>query len=274
MLRERVAIALLLFPLLAWVIGAGGLFFALGVTLVLCLAALEFGLAFRHAGQRPALPMLVVGTASLALARHAWGFRFDGMLLAGLVLLAMAWHAVDYERGAASSGTDFALTLTGMLYIGWIGAFFISLRAMPDGLWWFMLAIPAVWAADSAAYLAGHRIGRHRLAVRLSPKKSVEGYLAGILGAALAGWGLALLWRIGAGQDASLLPQRGLLLGFLIGTLAPLGDLGISMFKRQLGIKDMGKLLPGHGGALDRIDSWLWASVLGYFAVQVMVGGM
>jgi len=63
MLRERVAIALLLFPLLAWVIGAGGLFFALGVTLVLCLAALEFGLAFRHAGQRPALPMLVVGTA-------------------------------------------------------------------------------------------------------------------------------------------------------------------------------------------------------------------
>jgi phosphatidate cytidylyltransferase len=184
----------------------------------------------------------------------------------------MAWHTLDYERGATLAGTDFALTLTGLVYVGWIGAYFISLRGMDDGLWWFMTALPAVWIADSAAYLAGHRFGRHRLAPRLSPKKSVEGYLAGILGGALGSWALTLLWQIGAGTSSSINPGRGLLLGLVIGTLAPIGDLGISMFKRQLGIKDTGRLLPGHGGALDRIDSWLWASVIGYLTVRLLLG--
>jgi phosphatidate cytidylyltransferase len=274
MLRERIAIALLLLPLIGWVIGNGGWLFGLGVTLVLCLAVSEFGIIFKHAGQRPALPLLVAGVIMLALSRFLWNFRFDAVILAGLILLAMAWHALDYERGAVLSGTDFALTVGGLVYVGWIGAYFISLRGMADGLWWFMIALPAVWAADSAAYLAGHRFGRHRLAPRLSPKKSVEGYAAGIFGAAVAAWGLTLLWQFGAGPDSTLLPARGLLLGIVIGAVAPIGDLGISLFKRQLGIKDTGRLLPGHGGALDRIDSWLWAGVIGYFLTQFMIGAI
>jgi phosphatidate cytidylyltransferase len=274
MLRERVAIALLLLPLIAWVIGDGGWLFGLGVTLVLSLAVSEFGLIFQHAGQRPALPLLIAGVILLSLSRFMLDFRLDAIILAGLILLAMAWHALDYEHGAVLSGTDFALTVAGLVYVGWIGAYFISLRGMADGLWWFMIALPAVWAADSAAYLAGHRFGHHRLAPRLSPKKSTEGYVAGICGAALAGWGLTLLWQIGAGPNSTLLPARGLLLGIVIGTVAPIGDLGISLFKRQLGIKDTGRLLPGHGGALDRIDSWLWAGVIGYFLVQLMIGAI
>jgi phosphatidate cytidylyltransferase len=274
MLRERVAIALLLLPLIAGVIGEGGWLFGLGVTLVLALAVSEFALVFRHAGQRPALPLMVAGVVVISLDRLLWGFRYDAFALAVVILAAMAWHALDYERGAPLAGTDFALTVSGLIYVGWIGASFISLRETVDGLWWFMTAIPAIWAADSAAYLAGNRFGRHRLAPRLSPKKSIEGYLAGIVGAALAGWGLTLLWQVGAGADSSLQPWSGLLLGFFIGLLAPIGDLGISMFKRQLGIKDTGKLLPGHGGALDRIDSWLWASVIGYYFVWIVTGGL
>jgi phosphatidate cytidylyltransferase len=269
MLRERVAISLLLLPLIGWVIGEGGWLFRAGIILVLLLAVIEYGLMFRRAGHRPALPLLVVAVVVIPTGRQLWTPAVDVGVLSAVVLLAMAWHAIDYERGAETPGTDFALTTAGAIYIGWIGSFLVSLRSMPDGLWWFMIALPAIWVADSAAFLVGHWIGRHRLSPRLSPKKSVEGYLAGIPGGALAGWGLSQLWSVALAPGSSLTPIAGLITGGMIAALAPMGDLGISMLKRELKIKDTGTLLPGHGGALDRLDSWLWAGVLGYYLAQV-----
>ncbi len=268
MLRERVAISLLLIPLIMWVIGEGGWLFGIGIVIVLGLAATEFGLMYRKAGRRPAIPILVASAFLLPLGRLLWTFEHDASLLAAFILLAMTWHAVDYERGAETPGMDFALTTTGLVYIGWIGAYLISLRSRPDGLWWFMTALPSIWLADSAAYLVGHWIGHHRLSPRVSPKKSVEGYLAGILGGALGGWGLSQLWQVALSSGSPLSPLAGLLTGGVIAALAPIGDLGISMFKRELKIKDTGRLLPGHGGALDRLDSWLWAGVLGFYLAQ------
>lgn len=268
MLRERVAISLLLIPLLAWVIGEGAWLFGAGIVIVLVLASTEYGLMYRKAGRRPALPILVAAAVLVPLGRLAWSMEADASLLAGFILLAMAWHAIDYERGAEAPGIDFALTTTGLAYIAWFGAYFISLRMLPDGLWWFMVALPSIWVADSAAFLVGHRFGHHRLSPRLSPKKSIEGYLAGIPAGALAGWGLSRLWQVALGPTSALNPLTGLITGGVIAALAPMGDLGISMFKRELKRKDTGTLLPGHGGALDRIDSWLWAAVLGYFLAQ------
>jgi phosphatidate cytidylyltransferase len=82
------------------------------------------------------------------------------------------------------------------------------------------------------------------------------------------GAGLAALWIVGAGPGSSLTVGRGLGLGLLIGAVAPLGDLGISMIKRQVKVKDTGQLLPGHGGALDRLDTWLWTAPLAYYFVR------
>ncbi|MGH2605121.1 MAG: phosphatidate cytidylyltransferase, partial [Anaerolineales bacterium] len=135
---------------------------------------------------------------------------------------------------------------------------------------WLLTALPAVWFADSAAYFVGKAIGRTRLSPRLSPKKTWEGYLAGILAAGVGGAGLAALWGLAA-DPSGFRPAAGLWLGLAIGTLTPLGDLGISMIKREVQVKDTGRLLPGHGGALDRMDSWLWAGVLGYCAASVAV---
>lgn len=174
---------------------------------------------------------------------------------------------MDYERGAARSGTDFAITLGGILLLGWIGPYLISLRRLPDGLWWMLTALPSVWLADGFAYLIGRAIGRHPLCRRLSPKKTWEGYLGGVVGAAFGGMLLTLLWRIGAQQAGLFTPINGLLLGTISGILTPLGDLGISMIKRELNAKDTSTLLPGHGGLLDRLDSWLWAGVIGYYFV-------
>jgi phosphatidate cytidylyltransferase len=105
---------------------------------------------------------------------------------------------------------------------------------------------------------------------RLSPKKSWEGYAAGVAGAALAGAGLAALYANVLHRAPTVTPVAGLVLGLVLGLVTPLGDVGISMMKREMLVKDTGNLLPGHGGVLDRIDSWLWAGVLGYYLALVL----
>jgi phosphatidate cytidylyltransferase len=267
MLFERMAVALLLIPFGFWVIGAGGWFFTGTIALILAMAAYEYATLFRNEGFRPATWILVIGTLALVLLRYVVGFDVDGPLLAGLILASMAWHAIDYERGAPQSGTDFALSLGGLFYVGWMGSFLISIRELPDGLWWFMTALPAIWLADSGAYFIGKWIGRHRLAPRLSPKKTWEGYIAGIILGPIIMLGFIRIWQFGAGANSSLSLSTGVIVALLISIVAPMGDLGISMLKRQFGVKDTGALLPGHGGALDRIDSWVWAAVIGYFMV-------
>jgi phosphatidate cytidylyltransferase len=264
MLRDRVAIALLLLPLVIWVIADGRWLFVAAVTLVLALAAAEYAILFRTLGFRPALPVIVLGVAALTLSRAA-AWLSTGSVLTALCLGSMAWHLVDFERGAARSGTDFAITVAGFVYLGWIGSYLVVLRQMPEGLWWLLLALPTVWLADSAAYFVGKAVGRHRLSPRLSPKKTWEGYLAGVVMGAISGAGLAMVWRLGAGSASAVTAANGILMGSGVALLAPLGDLGVSMLKREAGVKDSGNLLPGHGGALDRLDSWIWAGVLGFY---------
>jgi phosphatidate cytidylyltransferase len=268
MLRDRVAIVILLFPFVAWIFAEGGWLFTAAISIILMLAAYEFGQLFKIHLLRPSLPILLLGTLFLSFARFLGGFEASVSVLTLLTLLAMIWHSLDYEHGAQRSGTDFAITLTGVVYLGWIGSYLISLRALADGKWWILIALPTVWLADSAAYFIGKWIGRHRLAPRLSPNKSWEGYLAGILAGALSGYLLALLWRIGAGSNSTVEPGRGLLVGTVLAIIAPFGDLGVSMIKRELNVKDTGGLIPGHGGALDRLDTWIWAGVLGFYIIQ------
>jgi phosphatidate cytidylyltransferase len=182
-------------------------------------------------------------------------------------LCGMTYHLVSYERGRGQAGTDFGITMGGLFYLGWLGAYLISLRNLPDGLWWVLLVLPVTWLVDTGAYLVGSRIGRHKMLPRLSPKKSWEGYFGGILFGVISGALLPIGWQFLAGTPIGVTPVRGALVGLVLGVVTILGDLGESMFKRQAGVKDSGNILPGHGGAFDRIDSWLWAAVIGYYMV-------
>jgi phosphatidate cytidylyltransferase len=270
MLRQRVLIAILFLPLLLLVIVIGKWLFTLVVAVALGIAAVEFGGMYRSSGFRPALPLLLLSVVSFAVVRYLFGFEFTPILLAALCLIAMTWHVIDYERGAANSGIDLTLTLGGSIYLGWIGAYLVSLRSLPDGMWWVLLVLPVIWAADIAAYFVGRAVGRHPFSPRLSPKKTWEGYLAGILAAVLVGAALGVLWQFAAGAASSLGWLQGAIVGFVVGALSPMGDLGISMFKREREVKDTGSLLPGHGGLLDRIDTWLWSGVLSYYLIVLL----
>jgi len=272
MLVKRLLVTIILLPVGMAAILAGGWYLTALVAVFMCLAAWEYVELFRAGGLQPAGVLVIGGTLILLLGRNFNGFESAAWMISLVILLSMAYHLVAYERGRDQAGTDFGLTLAGIFYIGWFGAYFISLRNLPEGKWWILVVLPAVWFADTGAYFIGKRFGRHKLSPRLSPNKTWEGYLGGIVAGVLLTALFAAIWRVGAGLNSAITPLRGALVGLVMGILPTLGDLGESMIKRQVGVKDSGSLLPGHGGAFDRIDSWLWAVVLGYYMIVWLWG--
>jgi phosphatidate cytidylyltransferase len=266
-LRTRVLVALVLLPVALGVIYLGGWIFALAIAAIAALASLEYAKLFHAGGLCPSGVFIAGGSALLVLTRQWSGFEHAPLLVSLLVLACMAYFLVTFERGNQHAAIDFGITLSGVFYMGWLAAYLVSLRALPDGMWWVLTVLAAVWIADSMAYVVGSRIGRHKMTPRLSPKKSWEGYFGGIIFGIPITALLAVLWQVLAGAPIAVAPGNAAVLALAIGTLTVLGDLGESMIKRQFGVKDSGHLLPGHGGVFDRIDSWLWAGVIGYYLI-------
>lgn len=267
MLAKRVIVAAILLPIGLALIYYGDWAYALLVALFVGLAAWEYVRIFRTGGFQPAGILVPLGALLLVYGRVRDGFESAPWMITLIILVSMAYHLVAYERGRDQSGTDFGISLAGIFYLGWLGAYLISLRELPEGLWWVLLVLPAVWIADSGAYFIGRGFGRHKLSPRLSPKKTWEGYLGGVLTGTVGTALLALIFMNWTGPDTAITLWKGALLGFVLSVLTTLGDLGESMFKRQAGVKDSSNLIPGHGGVFDRIDSWLWAAAIGYYVI-------
>jgi phosphatidate cytidylyltransferase len=268
MLGKRVLVAAILLPIGLAAIWAGGWYLTILVALFLGAAAWEYVNLFHISGFQPGFILVVGGTLLLLIGRMIYGFDSAGWMISLIILISMTYHLVAYERGRDQSATDFAVTLAGVFYIGWLGAYFISLRNLPDGMGWLLIVLAGVMFADSGAYFIGKRFGRHKLSPRLSPKKTWEGYFGGIFVGVLLTTLFAFLFQVAAGQTTGITPFRGAIVGVVMAVVPTLGDLGESMIKRQAGVKDSGNILPGHGGAFDRIDAWLWAVVLGYYLIH------
>ena len=156
-----------------------------------------------------------------------------------------------------------AMGVAGALYVGMPFNFYLLLyTSKPNGLVWTLFTIFAVVASDAAALLVGSRIGRHPFFSNISPKKTVEGAIAGVVAP-------ILVMLIGVSAVLGFSPVHAILLGFLVGSSAEIGDLVESQMKRLADVKDSSHLIPGHGGVLDRIDSILFPPILVYFYVAV-----
>jgi len=267
MLKQRVIVTAILLPIGLILISIGGTAFKVFIGLILGLASWEYARIFKDGGYRPAGVIVVAGTAAIALGRGINGFDSADWILGCCVIAGMLYHMYAYERGRDESGTDFAITLSGFIYVGWLGSYLISVRDLPNGAWWFMVALSSIWAADTGAYFYGRKYGRRPLSPRLSPKKTIEGYITGVITGPIIGAAFSYLAISQVGTGAGFTPLRGVILGLILAVFTPLGDLGESMIKRQFGVKDSSNLLPGHGGFFDRIDSWIWGAMISYYII-------
>jgi phosphatidate cytidylyltransferase len=258
MLSHRVLSAIVLIPIVAWVVYAGGWWFLGALAVAGTLAGAEFYQMMRHGGFQPAilvgLPLILL----LLLDAHtpSWGLLRPAVAI--VVVAALIWHL--FQRDDPSPTVSWALTVAGGLYLGWFLGHFVLLRARPDGLPWTIVAFLSVWISDSGAYFVGLAVGRHKIWPRISPKKSWEGSIGGVISGVLGTMLIAWL--------ADLPVGHGAIVGGLIAVITPFGDFAVSMMKRQVGVKDSGNLIPGHGGMLDRIDTLLFSAVIVYYYVS------
>ncbi len=268
MLVERIMVGVILVPLVALFIYLGGWIYAIGVTVVLGVAGWEYWRMVHNGGFRPSGIFLVGGIITLVLVQQIFGHPGNDIVFNMLVLITMTTSVLRFELGQNQPASNFAFNIAGLVYLGWMGSYLIPLRNLPDGLWWVAVSLPAAWVADVGAFFIGSQIGKHRLAPRVSPRKSWEGYFGG-LPFAIA-WSAGLAW-VAQSQVAAITPIKGAILGLAIGLTAPLGDLFESLLKRQFGIKDTSHILPGHGGVMDRIDSTLWTGVVSFYLISLFM---
>ncbi len=268
MLRDRILVSLALVPFASLAIALGGWFYALVISLFLGICAWEYWRMVRSGGFKTSAVLLVGGVVAMILLRHALDFAGFAFAASLSLLAVMTYHTICYQNGEDGSATHFTMAVGGLFYLGWLGSYLIALRNLPDGDLWVFTGLAAAWFADTGAYFIGRRFGKHKMASRVSPKKSWEGYLGGIVTTILINALLAWAWSL---RVPLITPLKGALLGLIVGAIAPLGDLGESMLKRQFGVKDTSNLLPGHGGMLDRLDSTLWAGVISYYIITLFM---
>jgi phosphatidate cytidylyltransferase len=225
------------------------------------LALFEFlGLSDKMGSRAPAWLLFPLGAF----------FAFSGTVLKEVdVTLVLALALVGglgaflFLPGQRQGLSRWAMGLAGALYIGMPFNFYLLLyTSKPNGLVWTLFTIFAVVVSDAAALLVGSRIGRHPFFGSISPKKTLEGAIAGVAGA-------MIVMLIGVTLVIGRSPLHGLVLGFLVGTSAEVGDLVESQMKRLADVKDSSHIIPGHGGVLDRIDSILFPPILVYLYVTV-----
>lgn len=245
----------------------GGIWLDVFILVVMGIATWEYHRLLKTMGYFVSFPLLLVGVEGLILQRIVTGFVGSDIAIAVVLLAVTILGLTRYEHGDPQAMLSFALHFSGIMYLGWLGAYAISLtNIQPNGRWWFISTIVLVWLVDLGAYVVGSLSGRHKMTPRLSPKKSWEGFAGGILFG--TGFG-ALLAIVLQPWFPELQILEGALLGLAIALVTPFGDVFISMIKRVAGVKDSGTLIPGHGGVLDRIDTWMWAGMVGFYMAQL-----
>jgi phosphatidate cytidylyltransferase len=231
-------------------------------TVIIVMASAEFFSATRRAGYQPATLVGLAGSGGMVLAAYWRGEAAIPLVMALVVVTTLAWWLLDLggDHAVANAG----ITVLGVMYVGGLGSFAALLLKFPDGIGMLFGAILVAVAADVAGLFVGQRMGRSPLTAA-SPNKTVEGVIGGFIGAIVVS--VVVLGLVG------VFPWEfsdALALGAVGGLLTPLGDLCESRLKRDLGVKDMGELLPGHGGVLDRFDGLLFVLPATYYLVRVL----
>lgn len=223
-------------------------------------ALFELNKIFVKMKMNPPVGAMTIGVLALSISAFMGGITTWGLSVTPVVLFFLLVATVLYP-GVESK--DITAGLTGTFYVGMF-IYFYLIRTLDGGITWIFILLFGTWAGDTIAYLVGKKMGKTKLAPRLSPGKTIEGAAGGLLGSLLGAVLTNTLlpaapWYVAAG------------LGLMVGTFGILGDLFESSLKRTAGIKDTGGIIPGHGGVLDRFDSMLFAAPVTFYVVYFMI---
>jgi len=273
MMRKRVFSALVGLPILGFLVWYGGLTFLIFCTGVIIVSLFEFYDMLHSKGIRTLRITGVIFAIVLCLCAY-WGkTEYMNASLTFILILFLSLQLLAREPRA--SVANLSNTLLGLLYIGWLFSYLIVLRKLPMGKECLFALLLITWIGDSGAYIVGTKWGRHKLIPRISPKKSIEGagggLVSSLLAALLTRWlfitPLASRWF----NPLDLSITHYVVLGLLLGTVGQVGDLAESLLKRDAKVKDSSRIIPGHGGFLDVIDSLLFtAPVMYYYTIYVI----
>jgi phosphatidate cytidylyltransferase len=264
---QRTITSVIAMPIVLAFVWFGGWWAFAAATLVVILGTYELHTMMLHEGYHPliwisfALSILFLLAAVLPQQRLL-------LIESGLSMaLLITFPLLFFRKKLEGAMVDWSLTLAIAIYLGWPMSVFLLVRGsqvgVSAGFWWVVTVLLGVWGFDTGAFFAGHFFGRHKLAPNISPAKTWEGVIGGLVLSIIAAllftaWPLGVPWYL------------AILLGIVIGVAATLGDLAESLIKRQTHVKDSGQIMPGHGGILDRIDSLLFAVIAVYIFSQLI----
>lgn len=264
MLLPRILTAIVGIPLMLWLIYAGGLAFAGLVFLIIVLSLYEYS-TLMHLGSKPVnRPALYIFGIMLPIVlyfdyvQNVAGNHFAGAMISLAVIGTFCMELFHKEKYIERMG----LTLLGIFILSWCLFMFIPLRTLPHGMELTFLLIITVWVMDTAAYFFGKKFGKNQLTA-VSPKKTWEGAIAGFVFAI----GTAIL--IAKFTNGGISYGRAAALGVIIGIFGQMSDIAESMIKRAVGAKDSSNLLPGHGGIMDRFDSYIFLAPAVYYFMAI-----
>jgi CDP-diglyceride synthetase len=231
------------------------------VSAIVALGVVELCGALRTQGYRPAGLVALLGSVALVLGTYHAGESAFAAVAAAVAPAPLLWYLAGISRARPAPGVAATFMVFG--YVGLMGGFAGLILGLSDGVGLLLGVVLCCVASDIGAFLAGRRFGRRHIAPSISPNKTAEGLLAGMAASVVVGFVLV-------GSISPWGRFSALALGVVVAVLAPLGDLCESLLKRDLGVKDLGGLLPGHGGVLDRFDAMLFALPAVYYLIKLL----
>jgi phosphatidate cytidylyltransferase len=272
MFWRRTLSVVVLVPLVLLIIYWGDWLYLALVLGTMSMMQVEYCRLAQHFTEKFNPVMSVFLTGACCLLAHLLPILTETVSVSGVVFSFFTFVFIYVFAESIFSGriagelVAVTLKLTGMLTIGWIlGYHLILLRsAEPNGMFFIFLLCGTIWSSDTGAYLVGRAFGKHRLGTPVSPRKTVEGTISGLVVGTLIGFVLSVTLLKG-----TLSWMNGVFIGLLLSILGQLGDLSASLMKRTAGVKDSGDVIPGHGGLIDRCDSLIFSAPALYYYLEL-----
>lgn len=266
MLRQRIITSSVGLPLLIAAIWFGTPWFTLIVTAMAIVGTLEFYRMSQNANVKPNVYLGIVWVILLVISPYCPYSLTTPLLITSLIVISLI--SILFLPSKESAFGNWIWTIAGIFYVGWMLSHWVGLRILENGREWVFFAFFATIATDTVAFFVGKAWGKHQMSPAISPGKTWEGAIGGLVGAIL----ISLIVKALFSLTTSSFPinyWQAAMLGGIISIFAQLGDLTESLLKRNTKTKDSGKLLPGHGGILDRIDSIIFSGVIAYYFVTL-----